>query len=53
MALAPLASFVTAHPEVLSAAFGDLQGFGSAMAAQNAAATAPTSAVVSAAAREV
>ena len=53
MALARLASFVTAHPEVMSAAFGDLQGIGSAMAAQNAAATRPTSAVVPAVAGEV
>jgi hypothetical protein len=44
---------VTAHPEVLAAAAGDLQGIGSAMAAQNAAAAGPTSAVVPAAADEV
>jgi PE family protein len=53
MALAPLASFVTAHPEVLSAAAGDLQGIGSAMAAQNAMAAGPIGAVVPAAADEV
>jgi hypothetical protein len=35
---------VTTHPEILSAAAGDLQGIGSAMAAQNAAAAGPISA---------
>jgi hypothetical protein len=46
-------SFVTTHPEVLSAAAGDLQGIGSAMAAHNAMAAGPTGAVVPAAADEV
>lgn len=45
--------FVTAHPELLSAAAGDLEGIGSAMAAANAAAAGPTSGVVPAAADEV
>lgn len=53
MSFVPLASFVTAHPEMLSAAAGELQAIGSAMAAQNAAAAGPTSAVVPAAADEV
>jgi hypothetical protein len=47
------ASFVTANPEILVAAAGDLQGIGSTMAAGNAAAAAPTSGVVPAAADEV
>lgn len=46
-------SFVTTHPEALAAAAGTLQGIGSAMAAQNAAAAAPTTGVVPAAADEV
>ncbi|MGH3634464.1 PE family protein [Mycobacterium sp.] len=46
-------SFVTAQPEALTAAAGNLQGIGSAMAAQNAAAATPTSGVVPAAADEV
>jgi PE family protein len=45
--------FVTAHPEAMSAAAGELQGIGSAMAAQNTAAAGPTSAVVPAAVDEV
>jgi hypothetical protein len=45
--------FVTTHPELLLAAAGDLQGIGSAMAAQNAAAAGPTGGVVPAAADEV
>jgi PE family len=49
----PLAPFVTTHPEMLSAAAGQLHGIGSAMAAQNAAAAGPTSGVVPAAADEV
>jgi PE family protein len=53
MTSAPLAPFVTAHPEMLSAAAGQLHGIGSAMAAQNAAAAVPTSGVVPAAADEV
>lgn len=46
-------SFVTAQPEALSAAAGNLQGLGSTVAAQNAAAAAPTTGVVPAAADEV
>ena len=45
-------SFVTTHPEALSAAAGTLQGIGAAMSSQNAAA-APTTGVVPAAADEV
>ena len=46
-------SFVTTQPEALSAAATSLQGIGSAMSAQNAAAAAPTTGVVPAAADEV
>jgi hypothetical protein len=46
-------SFVTTHPEAMAAAAGILQGIGSTMSAQNAAAAAPTSGVVPAAADEV
>ena len=46
-------SFVTTQPEALAAAAGTLQGIGSAMSAQNAAAAAPTAGVVPAAADEV
>ena len=46
-------SFVTTQPEALTTAAGTLQGLGSAMAAQNAAAAAPTTGVVPAAADEV
>jgi PE family len=46
-------SYVTTHPEMLSAAAGDLQGIGSAVSAGNAAATSPTTGVVPAAADEV
>jgi PE family len=46
-------SFVTTQPEALSAAAGSLQGIGSAVNAQNAAAAAPTTGVVPAAADEV
>jgi hypothetical protein len=46
-------SFVTTQPEALTTAAGALQGLGSAMAAQNAAAAAPTTGVVPAAADEV
>jgi PE family len=46
-------SYVTTHPELLSAAAGDLQGIGAAVSAGNAAAAAPTTAVVPAAADEV
>ncbi len=46
-------SFVTTQPEALAAAAGSLQGIGSARSAQNAAAAAPTTGVVPAAADEV
>lgn len=46
-------SFVTTHPEALSAAAGSLHGIGSGVSAQNAAAAAPTTGVVPAAADEV
>jgi len=46
-------SFVTTQPEALTTAAGTLHGLGSAMAAQNAAAAAPTTGVVPAAADEV
>ena len=46
-------SFVTTQPEMLAFAAGDLQGIGSAMAAGNMAAAAPTTGVVPAAADEV
>lgn len=46
-------SLVTAQPATLAAAAGDLRGIGSAMAAANAAAAAPTSGVMPAAADEV
>jgi len=46
-------SYVTTQPEALAAAAGSLQGIGSAMSAQNAAAAAPTTGVVPAAADEV
>lgn len=46
-------SFVTTHPEALAAAAGKLQTIGSAMAAQDAAAAAPTTGVIPAAADEV
>jgi hypothetical protein len=46
-------SFVTTQPETLAATAGILQGIGSAMSAQNAAAAAPTTGVVPAAADEV
>lgn len=46
-------SFVTTHPEALTAAAANLQGIGSAMAEQNAAAAAPTTGVVPAAADPV
>jgi hypothetical protein len=46
-------SFVTRQPEALAAAAGALQGIGSAMSAQNAAAAAPTTGVVPAPADEV
>ena len=46
-------SFVTTHPEALASTAGALQGIGSAMSARNAAAVAPTTGVVPAAADEV
>ncbi|MGO9155764.1 PE family protein [Mycobacterium sp.] len=46
-------SFVTAQPEMLMAAAGDLQGIGAVVATGNAAAAAPTTGVVPAAADEV
>jgi hypothetical protein len=46
-------SFVTTQPEALSAAAGNLQGIGAAMAGQTAAASAPTTGVIPAAADEV
>ena len=46
-------SFVTTQPEALSAAATSLQGIGSGVNSQNAAAAAPTTGVVPAAADEV
>ncbi len=46
-------SFVTTHPEALTSAASTLQGIGSGVSAQNAAAAAPTTGVVPAAADEV
>ena len=46
-------SFLTTQPEALTAAAGNLLGIGSSMNAQNAAAAAPTTGVVPAAADEV
>lgn len=46
-------SFLTAHPEALLYAVGQLQTLGSAMAAESAAAATPTTGVVPAAADEV
>lgn len=46
-------SFVTTQPEMLAAAAAHLQSMGSAMSVQNAAAAAPTTGVVPAAADEV
>ena len=46
-------SYVTTHPEALAAAASTLQGLGSALSAQNAAAAAPTTGLVPAAADEV
>ncbi|HZE17059.1 MAG TPA: PE family protein, partial [Mycobacterium sp.] len=39
-------SFVTTQPEALTSAAGALQGIGSSMSAQNAAAAAPTTGVI-------
>lgn len=49
----PLPSFVTTHPEMLSAAADDLAGIGAAMAAANSGAAGPTAGVVPAAADQV
>ena len=46
-------SFVTTQPEALAFASANLQGIGSVMSAQNAAAAAPTTGVIPAAADEV
>ena len=46
-------SFVTTQPEALALAAGSLRGIGAALSAQNAAAAAPTTGVVPAAADEV
>ena len=46
-------SFVTTQPELLAAAANQLQGIGTTIAAQNAAAVAPTTGVAPAAADEV
>lgn len=46
-------SFVTTQPEALSAAAANLQTIGSAVSSQNAAAAAPTTGVIPAAADEV
>ena len=46
-------SFVTTQPEALTAAAANLQGIGSSLNAQNAAAAAPTTGVVPAAADSV
>ena len=46
-------SFVTTQPELLASAASQLQGIGAVMTAQNAAAVAPTTGVVPAAADEV
>src|SRR5581483_10545061 len=46
-------SFVTTQPELLASAAGQLEGVGSGMQAQNAAAAVPTTAVLPPAADEV
>ena len=46
-------SYVTTHPQMLSAAAGDLHGVGAVVSAANAAAAGPTTGVVPAAADEV
>ena len=46
-------TFVTTQPEMLTAAANQLEGVGTAIAAQNATAAAPTTGVVPAAADEV
>ncbi|MGH3634028.1 PE family protein [Mycobacterium sp.] len=45
--------FTTVQPEMIAAAANNLQGIGSALAAQNAAVAAPTTGVMPAAADEV
>jgi hypothetical protein len=46
-------SFMSTQPEALTAAAGVLQGIGSSVSAQNAAAAAPTTGVIPAAADQV
>ncbi|MGC2653689.1 MAG: PE family protein [Mycobacterium sp.] len=46
-------SFVTTQPEALTAAAGNLQSIGASMGSENAAAAAPTTGVLPAAADEV
>jgi PE family len=46
-------SFVTAQPDALAAAAGNLQSIGASMSAENAAAAGPTTGVLPAAADEV
>src|SRR5271163_4977467 len=46
-------SFMTTQPDAMASAAGALQGIGSSMAAGNAAAAAPTTGVIPAAADEV
>jgi hypothetical protein len=46
-------TFVTTQPDMLTSAAGQLQGVGTAIAAQNAAVAAPTTGVIPAAADEV
>lgn len=46
-------SFVTAQPELLATAAGELQGIGSVLVAQNAAVAGPTTGISPAAADEV
>ena len=46
-------TFVTTQPEMLASAAGQLQGVGTAIAAQNVAIAAPTTGVIPAAADEV
>ncbi|AOS92811.1 MULTISPECIES: PE family protein [Mycobacterium] len=46
-------SFVTAQPEILATTANDLRNIGSGLAAQNAAASTPTTGVIPAAADEV
>lgn len=46
-------SYVTTHPEALASAAGTLQGLGSTLSAENAAAAGPTTGLVPAAADQV